>query len=114
MEIGNFTENPIDIVEDIIYSKKWFDTMTPELQKVLLSQSREDAASGRKAVRNLAPMLMKNFESYGIKIYTLSAAERKAFKKATAGVRKEFEKNASPGALRILKAVDKGKKAFKK
>ena len=23
MDIGNFTENPIDIVEDIIYSKKW-------------------------------------------------------------------------------------------
>ncbi len=98
----------------MFYSSKWFDTMTPEIQKILLSDAQADTEASRKAVRQLAPELMKNFESYGIKVYTLSASERKAFKKASINVRKEFEKTANAGSLKLLKAIDKGKKAFKK
>ena len=42
-----------------------------------------------------------------------SDAERSAFKKATAGVRAEYEKQATAKARELLKLVDKGKAAFK-
>ena len=62
----------------------------------------------------LIPQLLENFKTYGIKMYTLTEAERAVFKEATKGVRAKFEKSASPGALKLLKAIDTGKKAFKK
>ncbi|MBT6177695.1 MAG: TRAP transporter substrate-binding protein DctP [Deltaproteobacteria bacterium] len=98
----------------IIYSKKFFDTLTPDLQKACLAHAQKDAEEGRAGVRQLEGQLIENFKSYGIKVYALTKAERKVFQKKGKEVRKQFESQASPSAKQLLKVIDKGQAAFNK
>ena len=97
----------------IMYSKEFFDGQDAEIKAALMSNRQGGAELGRKLVRQLEPQLIGNFTSYGIEVIKLSDAERAAFKKATAGVRGEYEKQATAKARELLKLVDKGKAAFK-
>ncbi len=97
----------------IMYSKKFFDAQEPDIKSALMTERQEGASLGRKLVRQLEPQLIGNFTSYGIEVVKLSDAERNAFKKATAGVRAEYEKQATAKARELLKLVDKGKAAYK-
>lgn len=97
----------------IMYSKKFFDAQEPDIKSALMTERQEGANLGRKLVRQLEPQLIGNFTSYGIEVVKLSNAERNAFKKATAGVRAEYEKQATAKARELLKLVDKGKAAYK-
>lgn len=98
----------------IIYSKKFFDTLRPDLQKACLNHAQKDAEEGRAGVRQLEGQLIENFKSYGIKVYELSPAEKKAFQAKGKEVRKAFEKLATPSAKQLLGVIDKGQAAFKK
>jgi len=97
----------------IMYSKKFFEAQDEDIRSALMTARQDGAELGRKLVRQLAPQLIGNFTSYGINVIKLSDAERAAFKKATAGVRAEYEKQATAKARELLKLVDKGKAAFK-
>jgi|MDSW01.2.fsa_nt_gb TRAP-type C4-dicarboxylate transport system substrate-binding protein len=97
------------------YSTKFFDALEPDIQKALLANVAEDQAFGRKAVRKLGPQLLENLDSFGIKMYTLTAAEKKQFSAKAKEIRKAFEaKSATPEVRMFLDAIDVGKKAFKK
>ncbi|MBT6433271.1 MAG: TRAP transporter substrate-binding protein DctP [Deltaproteobacteria bacterium] len=98
----------------IAFGKYWFDKQTPEHKKVLNGRSHEGALEGRTGVRKIQPDLLENFRSFGIKVYKLTPAERKQFAKKAQQVRKSYEGKASPGAVLLLKAIEKGKVAFKK
>ena len=98
----------------IIYSKKFFDTLSPELQKACLAHAQEDAEEGRAGVRQLEGQLIENFKSYGIKVYELTPAEKKVFQQKGKEVRKAFEAQATASAKQLLKVIDKGQAAFKK
>ena len=74
-----------------MYSKEFFDAQDADIKAALMTDRQEGADLGRKLVRQLAPQLIGNFTSYGINVIKLSDAERSAFKKATAGVRAEYE-----------------------
>ena len=96
------------------YNKDWFEGLEPDIQKALLSNVAADQAFGRKAVRKLGPQLLENLDSFGIKMYTLTAAEKKQFSAKAKEIRSSFEKGASTEVRMLLDAIDAGKKAFKK
>ena len=97
----------------LIVNLQFFNSLPAELQNVLIPSDRTLESRGRKGIRSLEPALLKNLEAQKIVVTKLSAAERSAFKKATAGVRAEYEKQATVKARELLKLVDKGKAAFK-
>ena len=98
----------------ILYGKTFFDGLEPRLQKILTANAKEDAAHGRALVRKLAPQLIENLRSYGIKLYELSPTERAAFAPMAKKARAAYEAQASPDVKAMLKAIDKGKAAYKK
>jgi len=95
----------------IIASKKWFDTLPANIQKIVGSNKEEK--SGIDGVRSLTPLLLENFKASGIEVCTPSAAERKAFADASRAVWDKF-KNQSAGNKKIFNAVMAAKKKFKK
>ena len=73
----------------------------------------ELAKEGREGVRKLEPQLIENFRSYGIKLYELTPAEAKAFRKQAKEIHKKYKAQATPDAKQLLEVIEKGKKAFK-
>ena len=79
-----------------------------------MANAKEDAAKGRELCRALAPQLIDNLKSYGIKVYELTKAERAAFAPMAKKAREAYEAQASSDVKAMLKAIDDGKAAFKK
>jgi C4-dicarboxylate-binding protein DctP len=79
----------------VTYCKAWFDTIPPDLQKVLLNAKASDVKKGRAAVRAMNKRLITEYAKSGIQIHNLTASEKAAFKKVTAGVHQRFLSNAS-------------------
>ncbi|MEE8408418.1 MAG: TRAP transporter substrate-binding protein DctP [Myxococcota bacterium] len=98
----------------LVYSKKWFDKQPKNLQKHLLAHIADDTEWGRKKVRAIEPGLIQNFTAYGIEMYELNADERAVFAKVAEKIRKDFAKQTTPGGRKLLKAIEKGKAAYKK
>jgi tripartite ATP-independent transporter DctP family solute receptor len=90
----------------VLASKKEFDKLPGDLQKVLTADVGKITRDGRAAVREMAPLLVQNFSGAKIPVYTPSAAERAAFAKATASVYDTYVK-AVPTAKPLLAAIKK-------
>ncbi|MBT6177511.1 MAG: TRAP transporter substrate-binding protein DctP [Deltaproteobacteria bacterium] len=97
----------------LAFGKSWFDQQTPEHKKILRGRSHKGALEGRAGVRKIQPELIENFRSFGIKVYELTPVERQQFAKTAEKVRRAYEGKATPGATLLLKAIEKGKAAFK-
>lgn len=98
----------------LVYSKKWFDGLSAEDQKILLSDVEEETKKGRSDVRRIEPGLVQNFVAYGIKVYEPTEAERKSFAPVAEKVRKEFLKSTTADGKKLLKAVDEAIAAYRK
>ncbi len=90
----------------ILLSKKEYDKLPPDLQKILTSDLGKLTASGRAAVREMDPLLVQNFSNAKIPVYTPSAAERAALAKATAGVEQKLAR-AVPTVKPLLASIKK-------
>ena len=90
----------------VLASKKEFDKLPADLQKILTGDVTKITADGRAAVREMAPLLVQNFAGAKIPVYQPSAAERAAFAKATASVYDAYVK-AVPTAKPLLAAIKK-------
>lgn len=90
----------------VVYNKEWFDSMPDDLQKILMSNRKEESRSGRRMVRATNPLLIQNLKANGIKVMTLSKEERDEMRKITMGVRKEFRKRVPSGAP-LLDIIEK-------
>jgi tripartite ATP-independent transporter DctP family solute receptor len=90
----------------VLVSKKEYDKLPADLQKVLTGDLDGITREGRAAVREMAPLLLENFASAKIPVYKPSAAERAAFVKATASVYGAYVK-AVPAARPLLAAIEK-------
>jgi TRAP-type transport system periplasmic protein len=90
----------------VLISKKEYDKLPADLQKVLTADMDAITRDGRTAVREMAPLLVENFNSAKIPVYKPSAAERAAFAKATAKVYDAYVK-AVPAAKPLLAAIEK-------
>ncbi len=94
----------------IVASKKWFDKLTPDLQKIILDDSPE--RRGINSVRAITKPILGNFEAMNIKVCPTNAEGQAAFKKAAQGVWKRFAARSSANA-RMLKLVKAAKAKFK-
>jgi tripartite ATP-independent transporter DctP family solute receptor len=90
----------------MLMSKKEWDKLPPDLQKVMTDGLDKMVGEGRAAVREMSPLLLQNFANAKIPIHKPSAAERAAFAKATAPVYEKYAK-AVPGAKPLMAAVTK-------
>jgi tripartite ATP-independent transporter DctP family solute receptor len=90
----------------VLASKKEFDKLPADLQKILTSDVGKITTDGRAAVREMGPLLLQNFTTAKIPVYRPSAAEKHALAKATASVHESYVK-AVPGAKPLLAAVKK-------
>lgn len=93
----------------IMANKKWFDGLPAEMQTALTEAAtgakpgkKSLEQKGRRAVRALGKPLLANFEKQGVAVYTLTPAERAAFKSVL----------TKTWAKRIAKATPKGKALF--
>jgi TRAP-type C4-dicarboxylate transport system substrate-binding protein len=66
----------------IVYSKAFYDTLPADLQTLVMERRQEEAASGRKGVRDLEPALLEAIQGEGVEVIELSKEERGVFRKA--------------------------------
>jgi TRAP-type C4-dicarboxylate transport system substrate-binding protein len=89
----------------LVVNKAWYDGLSPDLQAAVIGPREALEAKGRKAVRALSPLLVKNFEASGVKVYTQTAAERDAFRKATRPTWDQRRASATPLGQKLYDAI---------
>ena len=94
----------------ILWGKKFIDKLPDDLKKLVLNEGHAEAVKGRASVRAMRGELLQNFRESKIKVYEMTAAERKAFMDATRKVHKEFEPKVGK---KLLKKVYAAQKTFR-
>ena len=89
----------------VVYSKKWFDTLPADIQKVLLNVPYDLTTWGREQVRKMEPVLIKNLVRYGYEVHEPTAAELQKFKDKEKGVPEAVAKQVGPAGQKLLKSV---------
>ena len=74
----------------IVYSKKFMDSLSADLQRVVIGDALAESRRGRVGVRALESELIESIRSMGKTVTSLSNEERKVFVKATRDVRNGF------------------------
>jgi TRAP-type C4-dicarboxylate transport system substrate-binding protein len=97
----------------IIYSKKFWDKISADDRKVLMGPGNAQAAEFRASVRRLGSSLIDVLKESGVNTYTLTASEKAAFQKASAGLAEQAIKDIGGEASKIYALIQEGKKAFK-
>lgn len=97
----------------VIYSKKFWDGLKPEDKKILMGPGNGLAKGIRGNVRKLGQSLMDVLKESGVKTYVLTAAEKEAFKKASAGLAEDAVKQIGGEASKLYALILEGKKAYK-
>jgi TRAP-type transport system periplasmic protein len=95
----------------IVASKKWFDTLSPELQKILLDPKEE--AGGFKMVRMLTEPLLQNFTDAGVKVCRLTPDQTKVFAEKSKKVWDVYSKKSTANK-KLLDSVLAAKAEFAK
>jgi TRAP-type C4-dicarboxylate transport system substrate-binding protein len=70
----------------VVFDKKWWDGLSPELRATANGFAAELQAAARKDVRGLDEDLMEELRANGVTVHPLRADERKALMEATSGV----------------------------
>jgi TRAP-type C4-dicarboxylate transport system substrate-binding protein len=97
----------------VIYSKKFWDRLDANQKKILFGPGNGLAKEIRSNVRKLGDSLLTVLKESGVNTYALTAAERDAFKKASAGLADEAVKSIGGDSAKIYALILEGKKAFK-
>lgn len=98
----------------VVYSKKFFDKMKPEQQKILMLDGNQMAPESRVAVRALSDELIATLKSTGIETYKLSDSEREVFKSKVKDLHKKVIAEIGGKAQEVFDLIQKGKAEFKK
>jgi TRAP-type C4-dicarboxylate transport system substrate-binding protein len=97
----------------LIVNLDFYKSLPDELRPVLIPSDRSLETRGRKGIRALDPLLLKNLEAQKIVVTRLTDQQRDAFKKAT---RPSWDKRlsvASPAGKALFKAIQAAKTAAK-
>lgn len=62
----------------IVFSKRWFDTLPPDLQ-TLVKSKKTLGPGGRVLIREEEKGMLENFEVFGVEVHTLTDAQREQF-----------------------------------
>lgn len=95
----------------IVLSKKWYETLTPELKATMTKPTEEQ--QGFQLVRGLTGPLLENFTAAGKKVCQLSPEETKRFADASKKVWDTFGKKSAANK-KLLTAVLAAKAEFAK
>jgi tripartite ATP-independent transporter DctP family solute receptor len=87
----------------VVANKAWFQSLSPEDQKVLLEDAEGEARRGRLAVRELNPLLIQNFTNAKIQVHRLTEAEKDALAKATEPVYAKWVAGKGKAAAAMVK-----------
>lgn len=93
----------------VAINKEWLESLPADLQQAVLDPGKSMGPKSMKAIRALGPALLKNMEAQGIQTYTLTTAERDAFKKLTRDTWDEARKSASELGKKLLDTIVKAK-----
>lgn len=91
----------------ITFNKAWFDSLPPDLQKIVIDEGRAIVRGGRAAIRKMNPKLVDIVKKAGVTITTLTDAEKEEFAKAAAGVRAKV-KAKSASTKEVVELIEKG------
>lgn len=90
----------------IVFSKKYFDKLSPELQEAILSKNERSALqkSSRELIRKDDAFILSTFPDMGINVHTLSESQRDVFKKASAPVYTTMEAKMGKSVINVTNA----------
>jgi TRAP-type C4-dicarboxylate transport system substrate-binding protein len=91
----------------LVYSKKWFETLPKDIQKILTTMPHDLTIWGREQVRKIEPVLLKNLKRYGYEIYDPTPEELALFKAAQKDVPDRVAKEMGPEGVALLKTIRK-------
>jgi TRAP-type C4-dicarboxylate transport system substrate-binding protein len=89
----------------LVYSKEWFDTLPKDIQSALTLVDQDLVEWGRKQVRMMEPVLLKNLERYGYDVYDPSPEELAPFKEIQEKTPDKIAKETGPAGVALLKAI---------
>ncbi|MEW5851721.1 MAG: TRAP transporter substrate-binding protein [Myxococcota bacterium] len=98
----------------IVYHKPFFDSLPKDVQDALAKAGAAVVKNLRKNVRALTPILIENLTASGLKVNTLTDAEKAEFAKLAAKVREDYVKGASKGEQDLYALIQKGLADFRK
>jgi tripartite ATP-independent transporter DctP family solute receptor len=75
----------------VIFSKKWFDSLSEEHQNIIVTASQEAAEYERQLIADTEADYLKEIEESGTTIVKLSSKEKEAFREATSSVHEKFK-----------------------
>jgi TRAP-type C4-dicarboxylate transport system substrate-binding protein len=89
----------------VIYSKKFYDGLPDDLQKVIMNV-QDIALKGRRDIRRMEAEMMDNFDFFGVEVIELSSAEREAFAIKARGMHDSFAAGIDGGPAILAKIRD--------
>lgn len=118
--IGLHTQTKYWTVSDHLYqgaailiNKKFYDSLPPDLQTILLADRDKETVDSRKGIRALTPLLIQNLSAAGLKVTELSAKEKEAFEKTVRPAYVEFEKDAPARSKALYQKTIKALKEYR-
>ena len=97
----------------ILISKKVFDGLSPDLQKIVLGDAKQQAVEGRVGVRALTPYLLQNFTNAKIEVCKLDAAQKAEFAKLAKPVHEKYLSAEGKAARPLYEKAMKALAAFR-
>lgn len=81
----------------VVWAKAFYDSLTPDLQKIVMGDRMAEAATGRAGVRALEAELIANFPSMNVKVVPLTDAQRAAFAAKTKAMHATYAASVTGG-----------------
>jgi tripartite ATP-independent transporter DctP family solute receptor len=98
----------------VVISKKVFDGLAPDLQKVLVGNPKAQAVDGRIGVRALTPYLLQNFSAAKVEVHRLTEAEKAEFARLTLPVHQKFIEGEGKAVAPLYKKIQASLAALRK
>jgi TRAP-type C4-dicarboxylate transport system substrate-binding protein len=89
----------------IIYSKRWFSGLEPDLQ-VILRRPRSLTQEGRKAIRSEEAKALGTLDAFGLDVIELSSEERQKFSDIARGTHSTYADKIDGGTSLLAKIRD--------
>lgn len=97
----------------VLISKKVYDELPADLQKILVADAQEQADAGRAGVRALAPFLLQNFTNAKIEVCKLTPEQKATFAALAKPVHEKFLAGPGKSARPLYDKIVKGLATFR-
>ena len=97
----------------IAFNKAFFEKLTPDQQKQLLSARTTLVPKMRREIRALTPILVGNLQAMKVQVYAPTAAELAAFDAPAKAARDAYLATAKPAEKALYAKIDKGLVAYR-